>query len=37
MESSNPQCGKMGTTWTSAYIVDRTVLIAHLGDSRAYL
>lgn len=37
MELDNPQYHHMGTTWTSAYIVDRTVLIAHLGDSRAYL
>lgn len=33
----NPAYDRMGTTWTSAYLVDRHMLIAHLGDSRAYL
>lgn len=33
----DPQYSQMGTTWTSAYVVDENVLIAHVGDSRAYL
>jgi protein phosphatase len=33
----NPRYSRMGTTWTSAYLVNHHVLIAHLGDSRAYL
>ncbi len=33
----NPKYSRMGTTWTSAYLVNQHVLIAHLGDSRAYL
>lgn len=33
----DPELSGMGTTWTSAYIVAWDALIAHVGDSRAYL
>jgi PPM family protein phosphatase len=33
----DPELNGMGTTWTSAYIVAWDALIAHVGDSRAYL
>jgi protein phosphatase len=33
----SPELAKMGTTWTSAYIVSDHALVAHIGDSRAYL
>lgn len=36
-ESAHPRLHGMGTTWTSAYIINRDVIIAHVGDSRAYL
>lgn len=28
---------KMGTTWTAAYVKGSTLVVAHIGDSRAYL
>jgi protein phosphatase len=34
---SNAELGTMGTTLTCAYVMDRDVVITHLGDSRAYL
>jgi protein phosphatase len=34
---SNPELVNMGTTLTCAYVMDRDVVITHLGDSRAYL
>jgi protein phosphatase len=34
---NHPETAGMGTTWTSAYVTGRDVLIAHLGDSRAYV
>jgi len=36
-EDADPRLTGMGTTWTSAYLMNRDVVIAHLGDSRAYL
>jgi protein phosphatase len=33
---SNPELVSMGTTLTCAYVMDRDVVITHLGDSRAY-
>lgn len=35
--ASNPSLAKMGTTWTSAYVMGRDAIISHVGDSRAYL
>lgn len=35
--ASNPDLAKMGTTWTSAYVMGRDAIISHVGDSRAYL
>ena len=32
-----PELAKMGTTWTSAFIVGDHAVVAHIGDSRAYL
>jgi serine/threonine protein phosphatase PrpC len=34
---ADPELSGMATTWTSAYIVAWDALIAHVGDSRAYL
>src|SRR5262249_1738152 len=33
----NPRLEGMGTTWTSAYVVGWDAIIAHIGDSRAYI
>ncbi len=33
----NPSTAGMGTTWTSAHILGKRVMIVHIGDSRAYL
>lgn len=33
----NPECRGMGTTLTSVFIDDQIAIIAHVGDSRAYL
>jgi serine/threonine protein phosphatase PrpC len=33
----NPQLSGMGTTCTAVAVIDRDVLLAHVGDSRAYL
>jgi len=33
----NPRLHGMGTTWTSAYVLGWNAIIAHVGDSRAYL
>jgi protein phosphatase len=33
----NPQQRGMATTWTCAYIVNWDAVVAHVGDSRAYL
>lgn len=33
----NPSLAGMGTTWTSAHLMSTDALIAHIGDSRAYL
>lgn len=32
----HPRSSGMATTWTCAYIVDWDVIVAHVGDSRAY-
>jgi len=37
MQNEDPSLAGMGTTWTSAHIVPPHVIVAHLGDSRAYL
>ncbi len=34
---ANPQYAGMATTWTCACLLDSEVVIAHVGDSRAYL
>ncbi|QDU37535.1 Serine/threonine phosphatase stp [Maioricimonas rarisocia] len=34
---SQPATAQMGTTWTSAYVMGQDAIIAHIGDSRAYL
>lgn len=34
---TDPKLTGMGTTWTCAYVVGWHVIIAHVGDSRAYL
>ncbi len=34
---ADAQLTGMGTTWTSAYVVGWDVLVAHVGDSRAYV
>lgn len=34
---ANPEMSGMGTTCTSLVIIDRDALVAHVGDSRAYL
>ena len=33
----NPKLEGMGTTWTSVYVVGWDAILAHVGDSRAYL
>lgn len=33
----NPDCKGMGTTLTLAYIYDSKIILAHVGDSRAYI
>lgn len=33
----NPSLAGMGTTWTSAHMMSSDALVAHIGDSRAYL
>lgn len=33
----NPKCAGMGTTITSVALVDETMVVGHVGDSRAYL
>jgi len=37
MQHEDPALAGMGTTWTSAHIAPPHVIVAHLGDSRAYL
>lgn len=32
----DPAKARMGTTWTSAHLMDGHVMIVHIGDSRAY-
>ncbi|MAD80655.1 MAG: hypothetical protein CMJ50_07415, partial [Planctomycetaceae bacterium] len=34
---SDPSKENMGTTWTSAHLLGQSVVVVHLGDSRAYL
>jgi protein phosphatase len=34
---ADPSLAGMGTTWTCAYVMASDVIIAHVGDSRAYL
>jgi protein phosphatase len=34
---SEPKLAGMGTTWTCVYIMDSDAILAHVGDSRAYL
>lgn len=34
---ADPRLAGMGTTWTCAYLMGTEALIAHVGDSRAYL
>jgi protein phosphatase len=34
---SHPSTSGMGTTWTSAHLLGKQVIIVHIGDSRAYL
>jgi protein phosphatase len=34
---TDPSTENMGTTWTSAHLLGNQAVIAHLGDSRAYL
>jgi protein phosphatase len=34
---NNPQLAGMGTTWTCLYVMGRDAVLAHVGDSRAYL
>jgi protein phosphatase len=34
---ADPKSAGMGTTWTCAYLVPPHAVIAHIGDSRAYL
>ena len=36
LSRANPALASMGTTWTSAYLMGRDAVIAHVGDSRAY-
>lgn len=35
--AASPELAGMGTTWTCAYLMGRDAIIAHVGDSRAYL
>jgi PPM family protein phosphatase len=37
MGEADPRLAGMGTTWTSIYVIGWHALIAHIGDSRAYL
>lgn len=37
LSEGNPQLEGMGTTWTSAYTAGWDAVLAHVGDSRAYL
>lgn len=34
---ADPELAGMGTTWTSAHVLGRHAIVAHIGDSRAYL
>jgi protein phosphatase len=34
---ADPRLHRMGTTWTSAYLMPPRAMIVHIGDSRAYL
>lgn len=34
---TDPRLEGMGTTWTCAYVIGWHVIVAHVGDSRAYL
>ena len=35
--AADPELAGMGTTWTCGYLMGRDAIIAHVGDSRAYL
>ena len=35
--ANDPALAEMGTTWTCGYLMGRDAIVAHVGDSRAYL
>jgi len=35
--AADPELARMGTTWTCGYLMGGDAIIAHVGDSRAYL
>jgi PPM family protein phosphatase len=35
--ANDPALADMGTTWTCGYLMGRDAIVAHVGDSRAYL